>query len=151
MQQNLTEPSGVATLQNISELSNGTLNNPQSFTIPNDSIVLQIPVHNVTHNRDTDPKQNNTNNNPNQNNTSTLSTTNTDITHIFRHNNHHLEIVIHFLFHYNMLLILFLDSLVSIIHFVQFVHFFAHISNKFLLILCTVHVILLQITFIYIK
>ena len=41
---------------------------------------------------------------------------------------------------------IFFDYLVSIIHFVHFLHLY-HISNKFLLILCTALVIILQITF----
>ena len=71
-------------MQNLSELSDITLNNPHSFTITNDSNVLSNPVHNVTQNTNNDPNQKKTNTNLDQDNSSTLSTTNTTITQPFQ-------------------------------------------------------------------
>ena len=48
--QNVPDPSETATKQNLSELSGVTVKIPQSFTISNDSNILQIPVHNITQN-----------------------------------------------------------------------------------------------------
>ena len=48
--QNVPDPSETATIQNVSELSDLFINNPQSLTITNDSNILQVPVHNITQN-----------------------------------------------------------------------------------------------------
>ena len=66
---NLPDSSDTLTVQNVSELSHTTTNNPQSFTVTNDSNVLR----NVTKN---------TTNDQNQDNTSKLS--NTTVTQQFQ-------------------------------------------------------------------
>ena len=40
----MPDPSETATIQNVSELSEETTNNPQSITKTDDSIIIQIPV-----------------------------------------------------------------------------------------------------------
>ena len=93
--QNLPDSADTLTVQNISKLS---INNPQSFTVTNDSNVLQFPVRNVTQK---------TTNDQSQDNTCTLSTIDTAVTQPFQTqqgNNHHLEIMTHLLFHHNILL-----------------------------------------------
>ena len=62
---NVPDPSETATIQNVSEISDTTISNPQSPKITNDSNTLQIPVHNITHNTITDQNQNDTTNNTN--------------------------------------------------------------------------------------
>ena len=66
-----TNPSETATIQNTSELSEDTVPNTQSFTITDDSNLIQIPTHNITQNEF---------NNQNQNNTLTTTQDNTSIT-----------------------------------------------------------------------
>ena len=78
---NVPDPSETATTQNVSEISDTTINNPQSLTITKDSIALQIPVPNITHNTISEQNQNDTIYNAKQDNTSTLSTSDTQITH----------------------------------------------------------------------
>ena len=41
---NMPDPSETATIQNVSELSEETTNNPQSITKTDDSNIIQIPV-----------------------------------------------------------------------------------------------------------
>ena len=77
--QKLPDICDTATIQAVSDLSDVTINVPQSFTITSDSNVLQIPIHNITQNTNNDSNKNDTINNSNQDNTSTLSTANTYI------------------------------------------------------------------------
>ena len=58
--QNVPNPSETATIQNKSELSDITMNNPKSFTKTNDSNILQTPVHNITENTFSEQNQNDT-------------------------------------------------------------------------------------------
>ena len=81
--QNIPDPSETALIQNVSELSDITIKNPQSRTITNDSNIIQIPVHDITQNPINDLNQNDTTHNTNQDNTSTLSISNTHITQKF--------------------------------------------------------------------
>ena len=74
---NVPDPSETATIQNVSEISEETTNNPQSFTITDDSNIVLIPVHNITQTLVNDQTPNDTIHNTNQDNTSTLSTSNT--------------------------------------------------------------------------
>ena len=74
-----TNPSETATIQNTSELSEETVYNTQSFTITNDSNLIQSPTHTITQNDFTNQNQDNTLN-INQENTSVLSNTHTNIT-----------------------------------------------------------------------
>ena len=72
-------PSETATIQNASEFSEETIQNTQSFTITNDSNLIQVPTHNITQ----DEIDNQNQNNPlstTQYNTSVLSTSHTNIT-----------------------------------------------------------------------
>ena len=46
---NVPDPSETATKQNASEFSQETTTDPQSITITDNSNILQIPVHNITH------------------------------------------------------------------------------------------------------
>ena len=78
--QKISDPSETATIQNVSELSDITVNNPRSFSITKDSNILQTPVHNMSQNTINDQNQNDTADKTNQDNTSTLSTSNTHIT-----------------------------------------------------------------------
>ena len=82
--QNVLDPSKTATIQNVSELSDITVNSRQSFTITNDSNMLQKPVQKITENTISDQNQNDTTQNTNQDNISTLSTSKTHITQPFR-------------------------------------------------------------------
>ena len=82
--QNIPDPSETATIQNASELSNTTTNNPQGITITNDSNILQILVHNMTQNPKNDQTPIDAIQNKNQDNTSTFSTSNTLITPEFQ-------------------------------------------------------------------
>ena len=72
-------PSETATIQNASEFSEETIQNTQSFTITNDSNLIQVPTHNITQ----DEVDNQNQDNPlstTQDNTSVLSTSHTNIT-----------------------------------------------------------------------
>ena len=83
--QNVPDPSETTTIiQNVSQLSVETVNNTQSFTITNDSNILQSTVHDITQNPINDQTQNDTTHFTNQDNTSTLSTSNTHITQEFQ-------------------------------------------------------------------
>ena len=70
--QNPQDPADTVAIQNASEPWEVTTNNPQSFTITNNSNLLQIPTRNISEN---------VNNDPNPENTSILSTSNINITH----------------------------------------------------------------------
>ena len=72
-------PSEIATIQNTSEFSEETVQNTQSFTITNDSNLIQIPTHIITQNEFTNQNQDNTLT-TNQDKTSVLSTSHTNIT-----------------------------------------------------------------------
>ena len=72
-------PSETATIQNASEFSEETVQNKQSFTITNDSNLIQIPTHNITQNEINNQKQDNTLKTT-QDNTSVFSTSLTNIT-----------------------------------------------------------------------
>ena len=72
-------PSETATIQNTSEFSEETVQNTRSFTITDDSNLIQIPTHNITQNEFNNQNQDNTLI-TNQDNTSVLSTSNTNIT-----------------------------------------------------------------------
>ena len=76
--QHLPDPSETATIQNVSEISDITTNNPQSIAITNDSNIVQIAIHNITQN--TLPNQNHFNTDSNQDGSSTISTSGTNIT-----------------------------------------------------------------------
>ena len=68
------DPSETATIQNVSELSDETIINPQSLTKTNDSNTLQIPVHAITQSPKNTQNQNNIIHITNPDNTSTLFT-----------------------------------------------------------------------------
>ena len=75
-------PSETVTLQNISESSEEseqTVQNTQSFTITNDSNLIQVPTHNFNPDQTNDPNHNTTFTII-QDNTSLLSTSNTNVT-----------------------------------------------------------------------
>ena len=72
-------PSETTTIHNISEFSEESVQNPQSFTITDDSNPILIPTYNITQNDFTNQNQDNTSN-TNPDNTSVLSTSNTNIT-----------------------------------------------------------------------
>ena len=77
-----SNPSETATTHNISELSDETVptvQNTQSFTITNDSNILQVPTHNITQHETYNQEQDNTLN-LTQDNSSVLSTSHTNIT-----------------------------------------------------------------------
>ena len=76
-----TNPSETATIQNTSEFSEETVHNTQSFTITDDSNLIQIPTHTITQNEFNNQNQNNTLN-TNQENTYVLSNTHTNITQL---------------------------------------------------------------------
>ena len=82
--QNVPDPSEIVTIQKVSELSDETINNTQSFTIPDDSNMIQIPVHNITQNTINYQDQDDPTHNTNQDNTSTLTTSSTNITQPFQ-------------------------------------------------------------------
>ena len=75
--QNVPDPSETATIHNVAEIFDITMENLQSLTITNGSNKLQIPVHSITQYPIKDPNQNDTTHNTNQDNTSTISTSNT--------------------------------------------------------------------------
>ena len=72
-------PSETATIQNTSEFSEETVHNTQSFTITDDTNLIQIPTHTITQNEFNNQNQDNTLN-TNHENTFFLSTTHTNIT-----------------------------------------------------------------------
>ena len=72
-------PSETATIQNTSEHSDETVQNTRSFTLTDDSNLIQIPTHNITQNEFNNQNQDNTLT-TNQDNTSVLSTAHTNIT-----------------------------------------------------------------------
>ena len=72
-------PSETATIQNTSEFSEETVRNTRSFTITDDSNLIQIPTHHFTQNEFNNQNQNNTLV-TDPDNTSLLSTSNTNIT-----------------------------------------------------------------------
>ena len=74
---NIPDPFETATIQNVSEFSEETTNNPQSITITDDSNIIQFPFHNITQTHLKDQTPNDTIHNTNQDNTSTLPTSNT--------------------------------------------------------------------------
>ena len=76
----LPNPSETNTIHNTSELSEETVQNTRSFTIPDDSNLILVPTHTITQNEITNQNQDNTSN-TNPDNTSVLSTSNTTITH----------------------------------------------------------------------
>ena len=78
--QNLPDLSDTTTVQEISELFDVIINTTQSFTMPTDSNVLQITIHNITQNVNLDLNQNDTNTNSNQEIPSSISTANRNIT-----------------------------------------------------------------------
>ena len=80
----IPDPSETATIQNASEISGKTTNNPQSLTVTIDSNIVQIPVHDITQNTLPHQNQYNTDININQDNTSTVSTSDTNITPQFQ-------------------------------------------------------------------
>ena len=53
-------PSEIATIQNASEFSEETIQNTQSFTITNDSNLIQVPTHNITQDEIDNQNQDNT-------------------------------------------------------------------------------------------
>ena len=79
-------PSETATSQNTSESSEEseqTVQNTQSFTITNDSNLIQVPTHNINPDQTNDPNQNTTFTTI-QDNTSTLSTSHNNVTQPFQ-------------------------------------------------------------------
>ena len=72
-------PSETATIQNTSKFSEETVQNTQSFTITDDSNLIQIPTHNITQNEFNNQNQDNTLT-THQDNISVLSTSHTNIT-----------------------------------------------------------------------
>ena len=72
-------PSETATNQDTSEFSEETVQNTRSFTITDDSNLIQIPTHHITQNEFNDQNQDNTLT-TNPENTTVLSTSNTNIT-----------------------------------------------------------------------
>ena len=74
-----TNPSGTATIQNTSELSEETVHHTQSFTITDDSSHIRIPTHNFSQNEFNNQNQDNTLT-TNQDNTSVSSTSHSNIT-----------------------------------------------------------------------
>ena len=72
-------PSETAIIQNTSEFAEETVQNTRSFTITDDSNLIQIPTHNITQNELKNQNQDNTLT-TNQDNTSVLSTSQTNIT-----------------------------------------------------------------------
>ena len=71
--------SETTTLHDTSEFSEETAQNTRSFTITDDSNLIQIPTHNITQNEFHNQNQDNTFS-TNPDNTSVLSTSNTNIT-----------------------------------------------------------------------
>ena len=45
---NIPDPSETDTIQNVSELSEETMKNPESIKTTDDSNIVQIPFHNIT-------------------------------------------------------------------------------------------------------
>ena len=93
-------PSETATIQDTSEFFEETVQNTRSFTITDDSNLLQIPTHRITQDEFNTQNQDNTLT-TNPDNTSVLSTSKTIITQPLRHKYHLLEIMIHLQFHLN--------------------------------------------------
>ena len=56
--QNVPDPSETALIQNVSELSQETVHITQTFTLTNDSNLIQVPIHNITQNTTNDQDQN---------------------------------------------------------------------------------------------
>ena len=56
--QNVPDPSETALIQNVSELSQETVHITQTFTLTNDSNLIQVPIHNKTQNTTNDQDQN---------------------------------------------------------------------------------------------
>ena len=82
--QNVPDTSETVTIQNISELSDITENNTQSFTTATDSNMLQVPVHNIIQNTTNGQHQDEITQNLNQDTTSSLSTSKTSVTQPFQ-------------------------------------------------------------------
>ena len=78
------DPSETATVHNVTELSEERIQNTESFTITNDSILIQVPTHNITPDITNNQNQDNITLNTTQDNTSILSTSNTNITQPFQ-------------------------------------------------------------------
>ena len=110
--QNIQDSSDADTIQNVSKLSDINTNNPQSFTITNDSNVLQVPVRQVTQN---------TNDDLTQANTSTLSLSHTNINQPLQIQQTSPVIMIHFLLRNNILLILLHVTLLNKVLLIQMV------------------------------
>ena len=72
-------PSETATIQNASEFSEETIQNTQSFTITNDSNLIQVPTHNITQDEIDNQNQDNTLSTI-QDNSTVLSTSHTKFT-----------------------------------------------------------------------
>ena len=72
-------PSKTATIQNVSEFSEETIQNTQSFPKTNDSNFIQVPTHNITQDETNNQNQENTLSTT-QDNTSVLSKSHTNIT-----------------------------------------------------------------------
>ena len=104
MLQNLPYPSEIATIQNVSELFDETINNPQSITITNDSNINQLPVHNITQNPINDQTLNDAIQNTNQDKTFTYPYQILLLFKHFKHNKTHYETMTHLLFLHNILL-----------------------------------------------
>ena len=73
----MPDPFETATIQNVTEFSEETTNNPQSITITDGSNIIQYPVHNITQTHVNDQTPNDTIHYTNQDNTFTLYTSNT--------------------------------------------------------------------------
>ena len=101
----IPDPSETATIQNTSELSQETTNDPQIVT--DDSNIIQIPVHTIIQTNINNPPSNNTTPNPHEDTTSTLSTSNTLRLQLknFIHNKQNNQIMIHLLFLYKIFLV----------------------------------------------
>ena len=77
-------PSETATIQNVSEFSEETVQtaqNTQSLTITNDSNLIQVPTHNITQDETNNQNQDNTLSTT-EDNTSILSTSHTNVTQL---------------------------------------------------------------------
>ena len=124
---NLPDSSDTLTVQNVSKLSDTTTNIPQSFTVTNDSNVLQIPVRNVTQN---------TKNDQSQKNTSTLSALNTTVTQPFQTQPSPQKFD-HLFFHHNILLELLHITLLNKVPLIQMaqMYFKFNLKHNFKLLL----------------
>ena len=77
-------PSETATIQNVSEFSEETVQtaqNTQSLTITNDSNLIQVPTHNITQDETNNQNQDNTLSTT-EDNTTILSTSHTNVTQL---------------------------------------------------------------------